>query len=44
MSQGSWEKQIESARGTMEREKREERPLRYNVRFSSRICGSVVLA
>ena len=35
----------ESARGTMGRGKREERPLPYNVRFSSdRICGSVVLA
>ena len=27
----------------MGREKREERPLQYNVRFSGRICGTVVL-
>ena len=39
------EKEEESARGTMGRGKREERPLPYNLRFSSgRICGSVVLA
>ena len=38
------EKEKESARGVMGREKREERPLPYNVRLSGRICGSVVLA
>ena len=38
------ENEKRSARGTMGRGKREKRPLRYNVRFSGRICGSVVLA
>ena len=38
------EKEKDSARGTMGRGKREERPLPYDVRFSGRICGSVVLA
>ena len=39
------EKEEESARGMMGRGKKEERPLPYNVRFSSGwICGSVVLA
>ena len=39
-------KEKESARGTMGRGKGEgeERPLSYNVRFTGRICGSVVLA
>ena len=38
------EKGKDSARGTMGKGKREERPLPYDVRFSGRICGSVVLA
>ena len=38
------EKEKDSARGTMGKGKREERPLPYDVRFSGRICGSVVLA
>ena len=37
-------KEKDSARGTMGKGKREERPLPYDVRFSGRICGSVVLA
>ena len=38
------EKEKDSARGTMGKGKREERPLPYDVRFYGRICGSVVLA
>ena len=38
------EKEKESARGTMGRGKREERPLPYNVRFSGQICGSLTMA
>ena len=38
------EKEKDSARGTMGKGKREERPLPYDVRFSGRICGSVVVA
>ena len=38
------EKKEGNPRGTMGKEKREERPLPYNVRLSGRICGSVVLA
>ena len=38
------EKEKESVRGTMGRGKREERPLPYNLCFSGRICGFVVLA
>ena len=38
------EEEKESARGAMGRGKREERPLPYNLRFTGRICGSVVLA
>ena len=37
-------KKKESARRTMERGREEARPLPYSVRFSGRICGSVVLA
>ena len=36
-------KKKESARGTMGRGREEARPLPYSVRFSGRICGSVVL-
>ena len=39
---GRKKKEVRGAR--WEREKREERPLPYNVRLSGRICGSVVLA
>ena len=38
------EEEKESARGTMGRGEREERPLPNNVRFTGRICGSIVLA
>ena len=38
------EKEKESARGTMGRGKREERPLPYNVRFSGQICGCLTVA
>ena len=38
------EKEKGSARGTMGRGKREERPLPYNVRFSGQICGSLTMA
>ena len=41
---GGWKKEKESARGTMGRGKREERPLPYNVRFSGQICGSLIMA
>ena len=37
-------KEKDSARGTMGKGKREESPLPYDLRFSGRICGSVVLA
>ena len=38
------EEEKESARVTMGRGKREERPLPYNVRFSGQICGSLTMA
>ena len=37
-------KEKDSARGTIGKGKREEKPLLYDVRFSGRTCGSVVLA
>ena len=44
MSQGSWEKEIESARGTMERGKREERltPFPSSHRPPRAFCFSII--